>query len=250
MTRFQPEGTEIEIDPTCLAVEGIEIDDHNNYVAQVIGGPAVANQHRIVRSMKTQVMVTMQCRVLFADTVDSGNDLAQTPRGMQLAMLQFVFLGIQIFFAASLRGRVFAQLKRGPINAIACGQSSRQNQADHECRTAADLQKLRKNVRRVGPEVRAEVFSQVGLGELGEIVCQLLFCVTPREISIGLRKPKLSQPVHHMRSGKSLRQKENVTMFLFNLSDDPLPEGKSFRVRIVDTEDTDSLIDPELKDAL
>ena len=39
-------------------------------------------------------------------------------------------------------------------------------------------------------------------------------------------------------------------MLPFNLSDDPFPEGKGFCVRIVDTEDTNSLIDPELKDAL
>ena len=151
-------------------MERIEIHDHHDHVAQVVCGLAVAKQHRVVCVMKPQVAVALQCRVLFADTVDSGNEVLQTPRGMQIAMLEFVFLGIQIFFAASLRGRIFAQLKRRPINAIACAQSSRQNQSDHERRTAADLEKLRKDVRRVRPEVRAKVFSHLGLRKLGEIV--------------------------------------------------------------------------------
>src|ERR1700739_3218819 len=109
--------------------------------------------------MKSQVAVSLQRRVLFADAVESGNQVFQTPRGMQIAMLEFVFLRIQILFAARLRRHVFAQLKRGSINAIAWSQSSRQNHPDHECRTTADLQKFRKDVRRVGPEVNAEVFS-------------------------------------------------------------------------------------------
>ena len=53
-----------------------------------------------------------------------------------------------------------------------------------------------------------------------------------------------------MRPGKRLRQKEHVAMLLLNLFDHPLPEGKGFRVRIVDPEDTNSLIDPELKNVL
>ena len=171
MIRLQPEGSQIEMNPTCLPVEWIEIDDHHDHVAQVVGCLAVANQHRIVRAMKAQVADALQCRVLLADTVNAGNDVLQTPRRTQIAMLEFVFLGIQVLFAARLHRRVFAQLKRGPINTIAGAQGSRQNQSDHKRRTATDLKKLRKDVRRVRPEIGAEVFSYLSLRKLGEIVC-------------------------------------------------------------------------------
>src|SRR6202034_81164 len=133
-------------------------------------------------------------------------------------------------------------------NPIACPQGSRQNQSDHERRTTADLQKLRKNVRRVRPEVRAVVFPYLGLRKLGEIVRYLLFCVAPGEIGVGLREAKLGQPVHYMRSGKGFRQEKHVAMLPLDLADYPLPERKCFGVRIVDPKDTNLLIDPELKD--
>src|ERR1700722_20255830 len=121
--------------------------------------------------MKAQVADALQCLVRFANTVDAGNDAVQTPRGKQIAMLEFVFLGIQVLFAARLHGRVFAQLKRRPINTIAGGQGSRQNQSGHKSRTSTDLETLRKDVGRVRPKIGAEVFSYLSLRKLGEIVC-------------------------------------------------------------------------------
>src|SRR5271155_4494124 len=107
---------------------------------------------------------------------------------MKIALLQFIFLGIQVLFTAGPEGNVFTELESWSVNSIARPKGSGQNESDHECGSSTDLEKLGKDVWCVRPKVWPQVLSQFGLGKIGEVTCELIFRVAPREIGVGLRK--------------------------------------------------------------
>ena len=104
----QPKGTEIEINPSRLHVEAVKVNDDDDYVGKIVGRLAVTDQLRIIRFMKTEVAITLQRRILFADLVDPRNKISQAAGRMQIAVFEFIFLGIQVLFAARLKRSVFA----------------------------------------------------------------------------------------------------------------------------------------------
>src|SRR5580658_5264984 len=74
----------------------------------------------------------------------------------------------------------------------------------------AALQVERQDVRRVGEEVRAEIFALGIAGDLAEIGLQLLLAGAPREVRIGLAKAELRQRLHQLRPREGFRQEDRV----------------------------------------
>src|SRR5580704_2159142 len=216
----------------------------------IVGRFAVTDQLRIVRFMKTQAAISLQRRIFFADLVNAGNEILQASCRMQIAVLQFILLGIQVLLAARLKRHVFAQLERRTINSIAGPQRCRQYQAHHERGPFALLEKSRKYVRRVWPQARAEELSHFRLHKLAEVLGDLFFRVAPGEISIGLGKSQLRKPVHYCRLGKCLRKEEHFGMTFLDLTDCPFPEGEWLGMRIVHSKDPHTLLDPVIENAL
>jgi hypothetical protein len=107
-----------------------------------------------------------------------------------------------------------------------------------------------QDVGRVGEEVRAEVVGELGLGQLGEVLLQLVFGVAPREVRVGLREAELGETAHHLGPREGLGQKDHVGVLVVDGVDQPLPERERLRVRVVDAEDLHAVTDPEVDHTL
>src|SRR5262249_14837769 len=136
-----------------------------------------------------------------------------------------------------------------PIYSVIARQCGSQNQADHEGGSSTSLQVFRQDIRRIRPQVRAEIFKDFGLGKLEKGPGELFLCVPPCEVSVRLRETELGETIHHAWSRKRLGWKQGVGMTLLDFRDQPLPKGKCFRVRVVDPEDANAALDPEEDDA-
>ena len=101
-------------------------------------------------------------------------------------MSDLVFLRIEVFLGCPVRGLVLQQFVGRAVDAVAGAQRGRQRHAQQEGRAAAELQKLGQDVRRVGPEIGAEEFADLGAGQLGEIFGQFVLGVAPGEVGVGL----------------------------------------------------------------
>src|SRR5215471_11456165 len=97
MPRIQSNGAEIERDPAALNVTRIQIHDHHNHTGKIVCGLAVANQCGVVRAVKTQAAVALKSRRLSADAVQSGNEISEACFGVQIPMLEFILLGVEVF---------------------------------------------------------------------------------------------------------------------------------------------------------
>src|SRR5205823_11940550 len=61
---------------------------------------------------------------------------------------------------------------------------------------------------------------------------------------------QLCQPKHDVVTSKSLRLQNQIGIFLLEITDHPFPEIEGFRMRVIDAENPDSLLDPKLDNAL
>src|SRR5438093_23169 len=103
-----------------------------------------------------------------------------------------------------------------------------------------------KNVGRVRPEIGTKKVTNLGSGQLREIVGEFLLGISPREIGVRLREPELRQVIHDVGTREGFRQKNQVRMFLLQIADHPFPKIEWFRMGIIDPENMHALIDPEL----
>src|SRR5262249_40598587 len=60
--------------------------------------------------------------------------------------------------------------------------------------------------------------------------------------------PDLGELPHHLRPSEGLRQEDDIRVTIADFGDQPLPEWQGLRMRIVDTEDPNALLDPEQHD--
>src|SRR5215831_766565 len=112
------------------------------------------------------------------------------------------------------------------------------------------LQLLRQNVRGIGPEVRSKKFAHLRLRQFREVLGELRFGIPPWKVIVRLSEAQFRQAGHHLGPCESLRKKNDVRVCLFHLPDDPLPKGEGLRMRIIDPEYEDPLLDPVHDDAL
>ena len=72
LIRGDPEPVEIEIDPAGLMVTGVETHHRHHDVGQILGGLAVAEEERVVESMKTKRVVPLQRRIVAPRVIRRG----------------------------------------------------------------------------------------------------------------------------------------------------------------------------------
>src|SRR5690606_24851855 len=74
--------------------------------------------------------------------------------------------------------------------------------------------------------------------------------VSPGEIIVGLRKAELRQAIKNLGPGKSLGKEDELRMLFLQFRDAPFPKWKCLGMRVIDTEDSYSLLYPIFKNAL
>lgn len=148
---IEPQPGEIESDPTRLRMPGVKVANHNDNVREIAGCFAVADHLGVIRLMKSQIPHLVEGGILAADPVEARDQVLQAPAAVYIPTLQFVLLGVQVFFAARFPGRVLAKLKRRTVDPVVCPYGSGKNDADSEGGPAARLQKLGQDVRRIWP---------------------------------------------------------------------------------------------------
>src|SRR5207248_8023930 len=101
---------------------------------------------------------------------------------------------------------------------------------------------------RVREQVRPQVLAYFALRELGEVVDELGFRVSPGEVRIRLREAGFRQVPHQRWPREGFRQENDVGVLRVHEIDHPFPEAEGLRVRIVDAEDANAALDPEQRD--
>ena len=82
------------------------------------------------------------------------------------------------------------------------------------------------------------------LRQLRHVRGQLRLRVAPREVRVGLAEAGLREHRHQRRARERLGQEDRLRVRALHLGDQPLPEADRLRVRVVDPEHRDALVDP------
>ena len=127
------------LDKSALRVKRIEIHDDENHAVASRRHLAVEQQRLVVDRVETKVVVEMERAVLAPDPVQIGDQRLDISRPVPVALLELVFLRIEILFAAGERG-VFAQLEAAvnAVNARQRGCEYRSESETSEARRFAD----------------------------------------------------------------------------------------------------------------
>ena len=83
-----------------------------------------------------------------------------------------------------------------------------------------------------------------------EVLLQVGLVVAPGEVGVALREAAFGERVHDVRAGEGFGEEDRVGCSLLDFRDAPLPEGQGLGVRVVDAEDANAAVDPELEDAI
>src|SRR5262245_17140214 len=151
-----------------------EVHHHEHNVRAVCRRLAVAEKLRIIHRMKVQTLVTLERPILPPNPIHPCNKVLQALRLLQIPGADLVLFGVEIFLTAFETWAMLAEFEGRAIDAIGGAQGSRQYEAYEKGRSASVLEILGENVRRVGPQVGAEILTDVGLREFGKIPCDLL----------------------------------------------------------------------------
>src|SRR5262249_13595840 len=110
----------------------------------------------------------------------------RTKRGgiSQIPPLDFVLFRIQILFAAWLARLVFAQFECRSINSVTRSQSGCKYKPCHKSGPPALLEGFVENVWSIRPETGPKEFPDFRLGQLGQVLPELVRTVTPCEVSV------------------------------------------------------------------
>src|SRR5688500_2899593 len=227
-----------------------QVDDDQNDVRPVRRPLAVTQQLVVSHFMEMQTPVALKGWVLAPDAIHVTNKLAETVLSAKIPLLDLIFFRMQILLASHFPRHALSQFKCGTVDAVARTERRRQDEARHERGSAAVLQLLGKNIRRIGPEVRAKVFADIGLRQLSEVLRKLRLRGAPGKIIVGLRKAKLREPQHHFWPRERFSEKDHIGIDLLRLADHPFPEREWLRMRIIDAKYSDSLTAPIQDDAL
>ena len=120
-------------------------------------------------------------------------------------MLDLVLLRVEVFFSARRQRRVLAELEYRAVDAVRRPERGEQHEPRDERRTPAELKILGEDILRVRPQVRAAELAHLGLGELGEVLGELLLGVAPRKVVVRLLEAQLGEPVQHLRAREGFR---------------------------------------------
>ena len=98
------------------------------------------------------------------------------------------------------------------------------------------------------PEARTHVTRRVA-DEFVEVLADLPRLVAPGVVRVALLEADAAEVVHHRGLREGLREPDHLGVVLRDVGDQPLPELDGLRVRVVDAEDRDAVVDPHLDDA-
>src|SRR5206468_5535110 len=108
-------------------------------------------------------------RILPPDAIHPRHKLLQAVTLLQIPSADLVLFRIEIFLTAFGARTMLAEFECRTIDAIGGAECGRQHQAYEKGRATTVLQKLRENVRGVGPQVWAAILTAIGLREFGEV---------------------------------------------------------------------------------
>ena len=86
------------------------------------------------------------------------------------------------------------------------------------------------------------------LGDLHQVLLDLLLVRPPREVGVGLVETDRAEGAHHRGAREGLGQKERARVLRLDVGEQTLPEGNRLRVRVVDTENRHAVVDPQFDD--
>src|SRR5215467_8674005 len=108
MALVETDRAQVEAEPAPLLVKAVEIYHHDDYVSEIVASFAVTKECRVIGFMKPQVVIALQRRVLFANAVQPGDETFQAVWGIQTAVLQFIFLGVEVLFLSGRQWSILA----------------------------------------------------------------------------------------------------------------------------------------------
>ena len=88
------------------------------------------------------------------------------------------------------------------------------------------------------------------LRDLFEVELEFGLGGAPGEVGVALGESGLGERIHHVRAGEGLGEEDGVGVLVAQGGEAPLPEGEGLGVGVVDAEDVDAALDPELEDAV
>src|SRR5580700_1402785 len=115
LSGIQSKGRKFKSNPAGLSVKTVEINNHEYHVREIVRCFAVTDQRWIICFVKAQVIIALQCGIFLSNPVDPGDEFLKAPGRVQIAVLQLILLGIQVFFTAWPKRSMFAELKRRSI---------------------------------------------------------------------------------------------------------------------------------------
>src|SRR5215472_13487413 len=227
----------------------IEIYDRQHNVRAVGRGLAVADELIVVDAVKVKAPIEVQRPVPSPNRIHPRDEVPKGIGTVEVAVANFVLLGVEVLLAARLARHVLAQLVGRAIDAVVSAQRRGEHEPDLESGPAASLQVFVENVRRIRPGVGTEVLPPLGSAKLGEVFGELVFRVAPGEVRVRLAEAELCQPMHHARPSERFRQKDRLRMLLLYFADHPFPKAERLGVWIVDAKNAHARLDPVLEDA-
>ena len=199
--------------------------------------------------MKRRFAHELERAVLAADPVDALEQRLEARRVLPVPVADLVLLVVAVLLALRVLDRLDV-LERRAVEPVGRRHRGREDVADDVGRAPAVGEVVGEDVGRVRPEVRPVVLADLGLEQLGPVLLQFLLRVAPREVGVRVVEAELGEHVHRPRLGERFGEEDEVGVRRAQLADAPLPERERLRVRVVDAEDADALLDPELEHGL
>src|SRR5215510_6321027 len=167
-----------------MHVIGTQVHHHEDNVGLVCRTLAVAEEFRMIYRMEVQALIALEDWILASDAIHPRNQLLQALTLLQVPIAYLVFFRIEIFLTAFEARTMLAEFEGRTIDAIGGAERGGQHQAYEKGRSATVLQILRENVGGVGPQVWAEILTDIGLCQLGEVTCDLLLGMAPGKVGV------------------------------------------------------------------
>src|SRR6266404_269876 len=156
-----------------------QIHHHEHNVGAVCSTLTVAQEFRIIHRMEVQALIALEGWILAPDPIHPRHKLLQAMTLLQVPRTDLVLFRIEIFLTAFEAWTRLAEFEGWTIDAIGGAERGGQHQAYEKGRSATVLQILRENIRGVRPQMWAEILTDVGPGQFGEVARDLLLEVLP-----------------------------------------------------------------------
>ncbi len=175
--------------------------------------------------------------------VDAGDERRDRIGGVPIPPLQLVLLGVPILLVRVALRLVLTELVAA-VDAIGRHERRGEEHPQPKRRRRAVAQRVREDVRGVGPEVGPQPVGRGTARKFLHVARQLVLCGPPGEIRVALGEADLGQLRHHLGSGERLGEEDHLGVRPLDLGNEPSPERHGLGVRVVDAEDAHPEADP------